>query len=190
MTQTVDYWYTQTWIRTYTGRKFYPLDPRTEDIDIRDIAHALSNVCRFTGHVRKFYSVAQHCVLLSLITEEKLPWGLLHDASEAYIADIARPIKHTDTFTKYREAELNLERAIFSWAGLETCKYGGICPTLCGVPDYVKEADTRMLYTERRDLLDGSVHEKCYPMIITPWTPEEAESAYLTRWIELGGSVQ
>lgn len=88
------------WIETYTGKKFYPLDPRPEDVDIQDIAHSLSMQCRFNGHTRVFYSVAEH----SLIVSEELAlqgydkllqlYGLLHDAAEAYICDLPRPIKN------------------------------------------------------------------------------------------------
>src|SRR5271165_7548492 len=82
------------WIQTYTGRVMYPLDPRPEEINIIDIAHALSNLCRFTGHVRTFYSVAEHSVRVSQHCDPKdALWGLLHDASEAYLADMSRPMK-------------------------------------------------------------------------------------------------
>jgi hypothetical protein len=82
------------WIQTYSGRQFWPLDPRVEDVHLEDIAHALSNVCRYTGHVREFYSVAEHSVHVSWSCEpEDALWGLLHDASEAYLADMARPVK-------------------------------------------------------------------------------------------------
>src|SRR5271170_7300011 len=83
------------WIQTYTGGVFHILDPQQNEIYIKDIAHALAMQCRFTGHVRKFYSIAEHCVLGSHIVPKKLALQfLLHDASEAYIADINRPLKH------------------------------------------------------------------------------------------------
>src|SRR5579885_2784587 len=82
------------WIQTYCGVAFYPLDPRPEEILIEDIAHALSMLCRFTGHVKRFYSVAQHCVYVSHRCDPKdALWGLLHDAAEAYLNDISRPVK-------------------------------------------------------------------------------------------------
>lgn len=90
------------WIQTYTGRKFYPLRPRTEDICIEDIAHALAMKCRFSGHCKRFYSVAEHSTLVSRLVAKKLSidfgdavrWGLLHDAGEAYLPDVPSPIKH------------------------------------------------------------------------------------------------
>jgi len=82
------------WIETYTGKLFYPLEPDIELIDIIDIAHALSMICRFNGHSDRFYSVAQHSVIVSnLATPKNKLIGLLHDASEAYLTDVPRPLK-------------------------------------------------------------------------------------------------
>lgn len=94
-------------IVTYTGRKVYPLDLKVEDICLEDIAHALSNKCRFTGHTSKFYSVAEHSVLVARQVKgfTKL-WGLLHDAAEAYLPDIATRIK--PNFPLIIEAENNI----------------------------------------------------------------------------------
>ena len=78
---------------TASGLGFDPEDPKPEAIVIEDIAHALSNICRFGGHTGSFYSVAQHSVLVSLHTNAKFARaGLMHDASEAYIGDIIRPV--------------------------------------------------------------------------------------------------
>ena len=82
------------WIQTYTGKQFYPQDPRVEDIDIEDIAHALSLTCRFNGHVKEFYSTAQHVVLSSMFAPFYCKWEALHhDDSEAYISDLTSPVK-------------------------------------------------------------------------------------------------
>ena len=81
------------WIHTFTGRHFYPLNPNADDVDIEDIAHALANTCRFNGHVSTFYSVAQHCVLASQYCESDPLWALMHDAAEAYLPDVAAPVK-------------------------------------------------------------------------------------------------
>lgn len=99
------------WIQTYTGKRIYPFEPDIELIDIKDIAHALSLMCRYTGHCKHFYSVAQHSIIVSEIAplEYKLE-GLLHDASEAYLNDIARPVKKY--FKEYRLAEYNLQKVI------------------------------------------------------------------------------
>ena len=103
------------WIQTYQGTQMYPLDPLAVEIDIRDIAHALSNLCRFNGHVKKFYSVAEHCCHVSDLFDSKYLRlvGLLHDASEAYLCDMPRPIKRSDGFaTLYLEAEEKLMQVI------------------------------------------------------------------------------
>lgn len=87
------------WIRTYTGRAFWPLDPKPEDVHLMDICHALSMEPRYGGHADFHYSVAQHCVLLHDYLKgigAPLHWlrfALLHDASEAYLKDIPRPLK-------------------------------------------------------------------------------------------------
>lgn len=170
------------WIQTYSGRKFYPLDPRTRDICWEDIAHALSNICRFTGHCREFYSVAQHCVLAS----EKVPlkvalWALLHDAPEAYICDMARPIKIQPEFTFYNQVEEKIMRIIAQAAGLEG-----------DIPQAVKLIDKVLLKTEARDLgllspdwLDpewGLSDITPLPETINPWPPAEAKRRFLDRF--------
>lgn len=105
------------WMITFTGRAFWPLDPRPEDIAIEDIAAALSKLCRFGGHTVKFYSVAEHLVHCA----SKAPAGfgkaaLMHDASEAYLSDVIRPIKAH--LTNYKDIETNLERVIAEKFGL------------------------------------------------------------------------
>ena len=82
-------------ITTQSGRAFYPFDPKPADVDLGDIAHALAQKCRWNGHTNRFYSVAQHSVLVARYTiapADRL-WGLLHDAGEAYLPDVPSPIK-------------------------------------------------------------------------------------------------
>lgn len=82
------------WIMTRTGKHFRPFHPKIEDIEIEDIAHALSHICRFNGHTSKFYSVAEHSILVSVLCPEGLKLrGLLHDGAEAYMGDMPRPLK-------------------------------------------------------------------------------------------------
>lgn len=103
-------------IGTYTNKKFYFLNPTSEQIDIEDIAHSLSMVCRYNGHIKKFYSVAEHCCNVAVITysvtkDPKLALSaLMHDASEAYIVDIPRPLK--PHLSNYKEVEERVEKAI------------------------------------------------------------------------------
>ena len=105
------------YITTVTGIHFYPLNPNPKDIDIEDIAHALSLICRANGHFRHFYSVAQHCIACA---EEAIERGyspevilgcLLHDASEAYLCDVTRPVKKH--IPQYLQAEEKLQEVIW-----------------------------------------------------------------------------
>lgn len=166
------------WIATYTGKKFYPLDPRVEDIDIRDIAHALSNICRFCGHVDRFYSVAQHSVLAAQYVSGKHGLAaLLHDASEAYICDMSRPVKHDPDMQVYRDAEKRLMAAIEHRFDVD-----------CTVPE-IHEIDNRLLFTEKRDLLPASPEwlgkwgdVQPLPEVIVPWLPDRAKHEFLQQF--------
>lgn len=103
------------WIETYTGKKFYPLNPHPEDVDIIDIAHSLSMQCRFNGHSRVFYSVAEHSIIVAkeLSGYSKLIqlYGLLHDAAEAYLCDLPRPLKNQ--IKDYRPFETQVQEVIW-----------------------------------------------------------------------------
>lgn len=174
-----------TYIRTFLGGSFWPLDPHVDDLRIEDIAHALSQLCRWTGHSKKFYSVAQHSVLVS----ENLPSmlqleGLMHDASEAYLSDLSRPIKHAPGLGDvYRRVEKKIERVIAQKYGLP------LSPSPA-----VKIVDNRLLYTEARDLMAGFVWSNesaeanetgkpdFLPFTIVPWSPERAEKEFLQRF--------
>ena len=106
------------YIYTFSGRKFYPLNPETDDVDISDIAHALSLLCRANGHFSSFHSVAQHCIeccaeAVSRGYGSKVALAcLLHDASEAYMSDITTPVKNE--LENYRMYEDKLINMIFS----------------------------------------------------------------------------
>lgn len=165
------------WFQTHNGIKFYPLDPRTEEIQIGDIAHALARVCRFGGHTREFYSVAQHCLLVSrIVSEEWALEGLLHDASEAYLGDMVRPLKLQ--MHDYYVAEQNLERVIAE-------KFGLLFPWSAEI----KAADNTVLITEKRDLLEVDVPWSwSVPPLRDPIVPmaiEDAERAFLERFAKL-----
>lgn len=164
-------------IVTYTGRVVNPLEIRPEDISLTDIAHSLSNLCRFTGHTKVFYSVAEHSVrCYDYATEHKL-WVLLHDASEAYVNDIARPLKHSAAYDAYRTAEEHIMKVIAQ-------KYELVWPE----PPSVKVIDRRILVTEIRDLMWGtdSPDANAFPETIEPWSPELAEQAFIYRLAKEG----
>src|SRR5258708_5991192 len=128
------------WIITYTGLKFYHLNPQPDMVTVEDIAHSLSQLCRWTGHSRFFYSVAQHSVYASQICPPEDAFDtLMHDSSEAYLGDMNRPLKHfTAAGPAYREIEEKVEDVIFK-------KFGVRFP----LSEAVKDADTKMLYAEK-----------------------------------------
>lgn len=165
-------WLKGDWIQTFTGKQFWPLEPVIKDIDIDDIAHALSLQCRYGGHCRRFYSVAEHCVHVSTAVPAKDQiWGLLHDAAEAYLVDVPRPIKKH--LSGYKEIEANLMRAICARFGLDPVQ-----------PESVTEADNRILFTEREALL--STPPAAWDFEVTPlpnvdlrcWQPRLAEDIF------------
>ena len=132
------------WIQTYSGKKFYPLNPNVSDIVIEDIIHSLSMKCRFGGHCKCFYSVAQHSIIMAdNVPKEHQLVALLHDATEAYLPDVCRPIK--SSLTGFEEIERQLYLAIAEKFGLPN-----------EIPKCVKEADDRALITEKRDIMSSS----------------------------------
>ena len=159
------------WIQTYTGKRFYPLDPRPEDIEIVDIAHSLSRKTRFNGHASRHYSVAEHSILVAYHVSLDDPdprvvlAALLHDASEAYLSDVPRPIKMLDEMAPYRAVEEKVERLI-------AAKYGLPWP----MPDIVKIHDDRALATEFRELV--AVKSTPWGLNAEPWEdmPEKSMS--------------
>lgn len=131
----------KTFIQLPGGRRFWPLKAEGP-IVLSDIAGALSKINRYTGHTTHAYSVALHSVNVARVLPDELKlWGLLHDASEAYLGDVARPIKYPWWMWPYRRAEDRLLRRIADEFGL-----------CWPVPPEVKEADNRMLATEVRHL--------------------------------------
>jgi len=142
------------WLLTFTGRQFFPLAPRVEDVCIEDIAHALSMICRFGGHTREYYSVGSHSIHVSRIVPPQLALtGLLHDATEAYFSDMIKPVKRM--FPEYSVAEHRLWKVIAERYGLPET-----------LPDEVKVADNVALMTERRDFINRGVDK-------LPWKADE-----------------
>ncbi len=165
------------WIYTNSGKKIRPLNPDPNVICINDIAHALSNNCRYTGHCDEFYSVAQHSVIVSLLVPEEFAlYGLLHDAGEAYLSDIASPVKKLPLFEFYRKAENNLQSVIYNKFGLSATE-----------PQIVKEVDVKLRSNEFTDLFSSFNNEyaSIYDITINPLLPKEAKQLFLDRFNEL-----
>lgn len=165
-------------MQTYTGRKFWPLDPWPEEVDIFDIAHALSMTCRYGGHSKRFYSVAEHSVLVSRFVpgDQKLA-GLLHDAAEAYFGDVIRPVKK---HLRVRPIELRLDQAIATRFGLTLAEMHS--------PE-IKSVDNRILVDERDELMTPTADEWAGLEGIDPlgaqircWPPEIAKMKFLAEF--------
>jgi hypothetical protein len=167
------------WIHTYSGKRAYPLDFKVDQVDIIDIAHALGHQCRFSGHSQWFYSVAQHSYYVSIIVEQlggtlmDQLCGLLHDASEAYLQDMATPIKVQ--VTGYREAEEKVMAVICEKFGLPL-----------EFSPLVKRADMIALATEARDLMknpdDWHLTEAPIDWNVDRWKVNDARSVFTMHY--------
>ena len=164
-------------VSTFLGNRFYPLRPHIDDIEIEDIAHGLAYQCRFNGQTSSFYSVAQHSVLVaSLVPDELKLAALLHDAAEAYLGDIVKPLKMlVPEFAP-------IEKRVMEIIGQRFC--------VTGLTDLrIKHADLTLLATEKRDLMPNSVETWSYlegvaPLRekIEPLSPEVAKREFLEVW--------
>jgi uncharacterized protein len=157
-------------ITTYTGRTFELLDPKPEQIHILDIAHSLSKLNRFNGHLECcHYSVSQHCVLVSWFVKPELAkLALLHDASEAYVGDMTSPLKAE--MPDYKKIENKISEVIYRRFALDISGY-----------NEVKSSDRLVLNLETRTLR----HKERVGIQIDPLPAEKAELEFLKRFAEL-----
>jgi hypothetical protein len=174
------------YLQTVSGRWVNPFDPDPEQLDAGDIARALANQCRFGGHSRVFYSVAQHSVIVSELVEERdgdtedAFAALMHDATEAYLGDMPHPLKHRSALgAAFRSAEDRLEQAIRDRFGIKPV-----------VPE-IKRIDRALLATERRAFSAEDWHwpelEGVEPLDLDleAWSPDAAAEAFAQRYAEL-----
>ena len=169
------------WLATYTGERFSLADPRPEHVNVEDIAHSLSHLCRFVGATSTFYSVAQHCVLVSRYCPPEYAFvGLMHDAAEAYCLDMPRPLKYMPGMEAYREIEDRVHRAVCIRFGLPL-----------EIPKPVKDVDVALLMTERDLLLSpqpGPWDRETEPLDIPDfraWSPRRAKRRFLQTFYSL-----
>ena len=160
-----------------SGKYFNLLSPQPGDFTLTDIAHGLSNICRFVGQSKTFYSVAEHSVLCaSLVPDELKLTALLHDASEAFIGDVSAPLKQY--LSEYKKIEYNIMTVIFK-------KYGCVYPFASPA---IKQSDLTMLAAERAELLteqdmpwpilEGMTAADCFPRILC-LSPVKAKRMFL-----------
>ncbi|RKP48438.1 metal-dependent phosphohydrolase [Trinickia fusca] len=167
-------------VLTFSGGLYNLLEPELSQISILDIAHSLSNLCRFGGHSRVFYSVAQHSVLVSMSVRSDLQFdALLHDAAEALVGDVPKPLKML--LPDYQVIERRVESALFARFGITYPLAGEI-----------KIADKRVLHTELRDLTfnepanwDELRDFTPLPERIVPLNPIQAKNLFMERFSSL-----
>jgi len=190
------------WIQTFSGHRIWPFAPEHAEnhFDIEDIAHHLAMQVRWSGAVRRFYSVAEHCVLGSKIVMQPLALRfLMHDAEEAYIGDICRPVKLQlwvgaplcEPLIQLKEAGDLLRAAIL--------RQLGIGPIDGSIEAFIKDVDDQLMVREALELLKGGPHrdfamqpKNGWPAAdVVPlcWSPEIAERKFLERFAELAGRV-
>jgi hypothetical protein len=185
-----------TWIETFSGKRFDLLDPKPEQVDLADIAHALAQVNRFTGHTRRPYSVAEHSLYVWQVVKEEhyedhvlQAHALLHDAAEAYVGDVSAPMKvamrevHGVGVSWYDVIEYSVEHAIWKAFGLPK-------PTK-EQRDIIKDADIRLLVTERLAFMPNTgtyswgAHDDVKPvehLLDRLWTREDAAPQGLAEY--------
>ena len=171
------------YMQTASGRAYWPLDPRPEDITIEDIAHALGHICRYGGHCLTFYSVAEHSVLVSrLVPPEHALKALLHDAPEAYCGDVVRPLK----------------KHLTDYAGIEELNWRAVCDRFgmtYDMPQCIHDADVALLFAEQAAIMPATLQEtrgmglttplKADPASIFGYMPGRATERFLARFNEL-----
>jgi len=195
------------WMQTFTGKKIDIMNPKPEAVDIQDIAHALSMICRFGGHCRDFYSVAEHSLLVERLgtrsnrgtmnwTTQQMEF-LLHDAAEAYVGDTITPIKNGIRETSSQPLSI-LDSLENSWA-LAIGKAFGLGCRLTRSSSIVKEFDDQALSHEIVTLFypvqSSWRNKKRFPfpldlIVVNCWSPAEARRRFLVRFQELHERLQ
>lgn len=167
-------------MQVYSGRQYWPMDPRPDEVHIEDIAHSLSLQCRYAGHCIQFYSVAEHSVHIARWLDKHYGpvtaiHGLLHDATEAYCVDVPRPLK--PSLTNYKQIEAS------NWVAI--AKRFHLANEL---PAAVHEADNRIIADELvnlRPMAWHAQHNDPLGVSIGRWSPEDAEDEFLAEYVRL-----
>lgn len=162
-----------------SGAVFDFLDPWSSEFTIEDIAHGLSLICRYAGQCRAFYSVAEHSLHVSEMACGHELAALMHDAAEAFVGDITRPLKQL--VPEFKRIELEVERAILARFGIDE-----------RMPRDIKEADLRVLAAEQAQIMPPGTDEwariagvQPAPITVRFLPPDEARRRFLTRFHQL-----
>lgn len=175
------------WLQLFSGGQYWPADPRAEDVKIIDIAHHLSMLCRYTGAVSRFYSVAEHSWHVSYVVPLKFAlMGLLHDAPEFVLNDLNRPVKHMPGLDGYRQLEA------LNWAAIAE-RFA----LPLELPQEVHEADNAMLHVEKAALMKNATlwydfsgrPDVVRDVVVRGWEPAAAEFMFLRRFYELSARI-
>lgn len=172
------------WIQTMSGKSFHPFNPSKEEIVIEDIAHGLSNTCRFGGQCSHFYSVAQHCCLMAeLVPRYARFWALMHDAAEAYIGDMPTPIK--EGLPEFKQMEDKILDLIIEEFNI---------PITTHTHSLVKKADRWLCAMEARKLMDRpdwAEEVLATPYFVNPkqitieeWSPNRAKTTFVLKFVQ------
>lgn len=163
---------------THTGQKFYLNDIEGQEVRILDISHALSNICRFNGQCESFYSVAQHSVMVSeIVAPEHAKQALLHDATEAYLGDMIRPLKAL--IPTFCDIEKRLQKHIFNQFGLSPIEHPAVKHA-----DNVALAREQIHIMRNKDMWSG-VSELYDNTMVIACDPTEAKAMFIRRYYEL-----
>lgn len=166
-------------IMLHSGAWMDLCSPSTSDFTIDDIAHGLANLCRYAGQCRDFYSVAEHSILVSECVQSHAFDALLHDAAEAFLGDITRPLKQM--LPDYRRIEAQVQLAIFERFGLPAT-----------IDPIIKEADLRVLAAEQRQIMPDGTDAWAEaggvipaPVVVRHLSPAQAKYAFLEKFEQL-----
>ena len=173
------------YVSTFLGNRFYLTRPHIDDVAIEDIAHGLAYQCRFNGQTNAFYSVAQHSLMvMDLVPPDHRFAALLHDAAEAYLGDMVKPLKNL--FPEFSVIEARVMAIIGEKFGLD----------LTHLALSIKQADLVALATEKRDLMPHSTEPWSYlaeveplPHAIVPMSPEKAKEAFLVAYQRFSADI-
>ena len=173
------------YVSTFLGNRFYLTRPHIDDVAIEDIPHGLAYQCRFNGQTNAFYSVAQHSLMvMDLVPPDHRFAALLHDAAEAYLGDMVKPLKNL--FPEFSVIEARVMAIIGEKFGLD----------LTHLALSIKQADLVALATEKRDLMPHSTEPWSYlaeveplPHAIAPMSPEKAKEAFLVAYQRFSADI-